>query len=205
MATDSATTYPALPTTPAGVAFAEYSVEAAAAFIPSVGTIAANATPPVVAVVSPTPATAPGAAGGFPADYDAAAFVPIVLDVTDALPGLSIVTVVATIDGELEVVFFDDQFWGAYSTSGLSAIADGDRFTLRRNGGWPGSGSLGDVKLKVDAVDGAGNRTTVEYSWILPSSAAEVLEGSVAVTGIDPAEHVDEALARLPHYLAKLP
>lgn len=116
-----------------------------------------TATPgaPTITVVSPTPGVAAGQPGGFPADPDAAAIVPIVLDVVDPNPGNRLVVVVArylATDAE-EVVYRRGQFRGNYiAGSSQLAITSGVRLTCRRDGGWPGSPTF-----EIDAVDADGN------------------------------------------------
>jgi hypothetical protein len=119
-----------------------------------------DTTPPTIAIVSPTPGVAPGAPGGFPADLATARDTPIVLDVTDVTPGNRYICVVARFRGAVgeEVVYRRGSFRGLYAGySSSTAISNGTRLSVRRQGGWPGSNSLDDVTFEIDAVDAAGN------------------------------------------------
>lgn len=114
-----------------------------------------DTTPPTITVISPTPGVAPGDPGGFAADWLAARNTPIVLQITDASPGLAYVAVIATLPGGVEeVVYRRGTFRGNYA--GLSsqlAIANGIQLSVRHADGWP----PGSVSFSIDPIDGAGN------------------------------------------------
>lgn len=110
---------------------------------------------PVIAVVSPTPGVAPGDPGGFPADFDAAAATPIVLDITDVAPGVQLALVCARFVGSdaEEVVYRAGGFRGNYIThSSQTVIANGIRLSCRRDGGWPSQ-----PVFSANVVDADGN------------------------------------------------
>ncbi len=120
---------------------------------------------PDVSIVSPDLAVAPGEAGGFPADYRAAAVTPIVLEIVDSAPGNRIVTIVfqqeasATTHKLEEVIYRRGAFRGGYiAGSWQEAITDGVRLHCVRAEGWPGSDAPAWT-LSVDAVDEDGNLT----------------------------------------------
>lgn len=97
--------------------------------------------PPVVIIVSPPIGTRIGAN------------TPLVLDVTDNV-ALRNVILYARFSGRVaaEVVHDGGCFLAPYTASSRSNLANGFQFTLRRQGGWPGSPSL-----SVRAFDTAGN------------------------------------------------
>lgn len=119
---------------------------------------------PTITVVSPTPGVAPGLPGGFPKSFAQAKDTEIVLQVTDPA-GLADVVVLATFlnyptpgNQIVEAVFRRGAFLGNYLTLSYQvAIVDGVELHCRRVDGWPvGTGTLGDVKFSVDAIDDAG-------------------------------------------------
>lgn len=105
--------------------------------------------PPTITVVSPTPPN------GFPADWTVAKDTPVVLQVTDPVPGVEYVAVTVVYDGtNEEVVYRRGSFRGAYAgLSSQTSIANGIELTVRRDGGWlPGT-----MTFTADALDGDGN------------------------------------------------
>lgn len=128
-------------------------------YIVTAGSVA-DVTPPTITLVSPA------APGGFPVDYATAKDTEIVLDITDLAPGNRYICLVARLGGGTappasiaeEVVYRRGAFRGAYLALSFSeAIANGIRLHCRRVGGWPGSGTVGDVTFELDALDQAGN------------------------------------------------
>lgn len=150
-----------------------------AVLLPSPGQFSAGV-PPTVEVVSPTT----GDPSGFPADYQAAKSTPIIIDAYDeaAVPGLEIVEVFARFIGQavVETVYRNGGFRGNYiAGSSQAAITNGVRLSIRRDENWPGSATLGDVTIDVDALDGDGNRTTTSFAWALPASTTVIAESEV--------------------------
>jgi hypothetical protein len=133
-------------------------------------------TAPVISVVSPTPNTAPGAAGGMPASYASAAFTPIVVDVTDA-DGASVIAYIHVtakfLDGSAESVYHAGAFVGGYiAESYQNGIANGYRLNILRAAGWPGASKGGNlaVGLVIDVVDTGGGVTSAEVYFEMPQA-----------------------------------
>lgn len=119
-----------------------------------------DTTPPTIAIVSPTPNTTPGTAGAFSADWQTARFTPIVIDITDAAPGIEYACVVVTYPGSTTetVVYRRGSFRGAFvGLSTSTVIANGLRLSILPLNGWPSSDALLDVTFDVDVIDGDGN------------------------------------------------
>jgi hypothetical protein len=154
MATDSGTTYPALPTTPAGVANTEFSVESAAAFIPSVGTVF-DVTAPIVTLLSPTEGELPGTRAE-------ARFVPVTIRITDSNGLRSVMVVVSYVGDTHRYLAFDSEladnngFVAEFvsSAAATSVVGTTQRdVTLLPVGGWPG-----DIEaIRAVAYDRGGN------------------------------------------------
>lgn len=124
---------------------------------------AKDTTPPTIAVVSPTPGVVNGQPGGFSSDPAIARTTPIIIDITDATPGLLYVCIVCSYPGSVDgiEVYRRGAFRGSFfGSSSVAAIANGLRFTILPNGGWPDAldpATLTDIRWDVDAIDGDGN------------------------------------------------
>jgi hypothetical protein len=128
-------------------------------FIPQLGTLPADAEPPVIGNVAPLPDLAPGSPGAFPSSYGTARMTPIELDVTDIEPGLALVVLSCTITGVpgTATVYRDDEFCEGYAVASTATpIAGGLHFEIVRDDGWPAGA---EVTIDVDGVDAAGNVT----------------------------------------------
>ena len=159
---------------------------------------AGDTTPPTVTAVSPDPDAAPGDVGGFSADFEEATDTPIVLQIADTTPGVALVMVVARFIGSsvVEVAYRDGAFRGNYIAGSSQVIASNITLTIRRDEGWPGSGTNGDVVLDVDAVDGDGNWTSESFLYTLPESVTIEAEPEPAPAS-GTVDHVTAALARV--------
>lgn len=125
-----------------------------------IGGSVADTTAPSIVVVSPTPDTNPGDPGGFPADYGTAKDTEVVVQVTDASPGLQYVAVsVVFTGGVAEIVYRGGSFMGGYVQNSYQLpISSGGELHLKRTGGWPGvAGLVSGMTFYVDAIDKAGN------------------------------------------------
>lgn len=148
---------------------------------------------PVITVVSPTPSTAPGAAGGFSADSATARATAIIIDVTDDVL-LSYLTVTNTLTGEWIYRSSSGLFGTAYVGSTAAAITGGKRLTILPAAKWPTSTNF--VQLTVDAVDNTGGVTSQSYVWDLPAPVTVSAPVVAPVAGAR--DHVAIALGRLP-------
>ena len=129
-------------------------------FGPTSGGAAKDTTAPTITIVSPTPGVAPGAPGGFSADWQTARMTPIVVDVTDVTPGIGYLCFVAKYPGWAEEinVYRRGAFRGSFlGLSNIAAIANGFRLTILPLTGWPSSDALNDITFDVDAIDADGN------------------------------------------------
>ena len=131
---------------------------------PSAGTPGVG---PTITVVSPTPGAEPGAAGGFPADFNTAKDTEIVLQITDT-DGLRDVVVLATFlnyptigNNIIEGIYRRGSFLGNYVKFSFQVtITNGIELHCRRTDGWPvGTDTLGDIQFSVDAIDDTGALT----------------------------------------------
>lgn len=145
-----------------------------------------------IVATSPTPATDPGDAGGFPASASAAADTPIVLEVT----GASLVLVTARRGaGDEEIVYRDDGFRGAFVARSVQAGAL--TLTILPDEGW-----LADVVIAVDAFGPDGGASAhEEFGWFLPRQPEAVAVEPVAAGSTD---YLADALALLPWQLGQL-
>lgn len=124
------------------------------------GGVAKDTVAPTITIVSPTPGVAPGAPGGFSADWQTARMTPIVVDVTDVTPGIGYLCFVAKYPGVVDEanVYRRGAFRGSFlGLSSIGAIANGFRLTILPINGWPSSDVLNDITFDVDAIDGDGN------------------------------------------------
>lgn len=116
-----------------------------------------DTTPPTIEIISPTPGVAPGEPGGFPRRMADAKVTPIVCEITDLTSPISVLVLsVAIGTGDLEVAYRDGIFVGDFvKNSFREDIADGYRFTLLPDDGWPSLDTDNYyVRLAVDAADG---------------------------------------------------
>jgi hypothetical protein len=161
------------------------------------GSMGGDMTAPTIAVVSPTPSTPPGTDDGFPADFTSAAATPIIIDITDADPGVAFIVITNETSGEV-TVFRGLNFLGDYIAEGSSdAISDGYELSILPSAGWPKPSDVtaqSFIKLRVDAIDGAGNWATASFVWTLPAPQTAVVPSSEPIEGID---HVALAIDRL--------
>lgn len=148
---------------------------------------------PVITVVSPTPSTTPGAAGGFSADSAVARATPITIDITDDVL-LSYATVTNTMTGEWVYQSSTGLFGSAYVGSTAAAISGGKRLTILPAKNWPTSSNY--VQFTVDAVDNTGGVTSQQFVWNLPAPVTVSAPAVTPVTGAR--DHVAIALGRLP-------
>lgn len=124
------------------------------------GGAAGDTTPPVIAVVSPTPGAAPGSPGGFPANWQLARVTPIVVRITDLAPGNQYQALVCRFPGIADelVVYRRGAFRGQFAgTSSEVAIVNGKELSILPQTGWPSAAALHDITFELDALDGAGN------------------------------------------------
>lgn len=167
-----------------------------------------DVTAPVVVSISPTPDTAPGEPGGFPAIRNAALLVPVVINVSDetnlVYVGVSAryfgsrATLNAGAIGVEEEIYRAGQFQGRYQTAS-SQVDDGTlTLTVMRDGGWGGR----FIRFSVDAVDAGGNVTSEQFVWELPVPQTSVVESLEEATS-GAVDYVSEGINRLPLVLRK--
>jgi hypothetical protein len=110
---------------------------------------AGDTVPPTITVVSPS------IPSGFPVDWSVAKDVPVVLNVTDTVPGVEYISVTVVFSGgKEETIYRRGLFRGDYAgLSTQSVITNGLQLVARRSGGWP----PGSMTFTVDALDGDGN------------------------------------------------
>lgn len=158
---------------------------------------AGDSTAPTIAAISPTPGVAPGVAGGFPASYSDAKATPIVLDITDADPGLAFLVVTNETDGAA-TVYRGSNYLGDYvEASSSKSIANGVELSILPASGWPAAAdrsAQNPIKLRVDAIDGAGNLASSSFVWTLPAAQTAVVVTPEPVAGVD---HTQLAIDRL--------
>lgn len=126
----------------------------------SIAAAVGDTTPPSIAIISPTPSTAPGSPGGFSSDWATARITPIILEVTDLTPGIQYLALVCRYAGATDelVVYRRGTLRGSFvGTSSVSVITNGLRLSVLPQGGWPSSDALNDVTFEIDALDAAGN------------------------------------------------
>lgn len=157
---------------------------------------------PVITIVSPTPNTVPGTGGAFSASYAVAAATPIVVTFTDAdgAPDLMFVQVIAKyLDGTTEAVYrTSDSFVARYAAASTTAtITNGISLGIRRDLGWPSAGiSPLAVTFQIDAIDFAGNASTLTVSWQLPSAPPFTPAPQVGET-VDPDSNIVKLLTAI--------
>ena len=153
---------------------------------------AAAEDPATITAVEPTPNTAPGDAGGFPADAGVAAFTPIVIDVVDADSFL----VTVTHGADPEAIAYRAGLRGAYvAGSTVTSPAAGTlRLSLVPDGGWSA-----DAVVTVEAHRTGADAATFGATYLLPRAVetAPVVEVSTGAVDL-----LDGAFALLPSYLA---
>ena len=151
-----------------------------------IGGTAVDTTAPVIASVTPTPNTAPGAAGGMSATYSIAAATPIVVNVTDASGSGAIAYIQVTalfLDGSAEAAYRLGAFVGKYiAGSSQAAITNGIQLKLGRAGGWPGASAGGNlaVGIQVDAIGTDGVIASATFYYQMPPTVASAA-GPVAL------------------------
>jgi len=157
---------------------------------------------PEIAAVSPTPGVAPGEPGGFPNVRRDAEVMPVELLVSDDDSGIAYVSITLRVYGDdatygtEHVVYRDAEFKSPFRESSTSGTVQELAFEIVRTGGWAGR----YLEFSVDAIDAAGNKTSVMYIYELPAGVTEiddedVDEGDELIETID---HVARALDRLP-------
>jgi hypothetical protein len=120
-----------------------------------------DATPPTITIVSPDIDDDPGNAGAFSADWEIARMTPIVLEITDAAPGIEYACLVCRYPGAVDeiTVYRRGAFRGQFL--GLSSVITDTGTTLRLSilplNGWPSSDAVSDIVFDVDVVDSDGN------------------------------------------------
>ena len=125
-------------------------------------------TPPEIDLVSPE---------DFSETFATATATPVVLDVTDASPGLRTVTIFASGSGltGVQTVYYSGAYTPSFSSSSsTTAISGGTRFSVLPERGWSG----GTLTLTVEAVDQDGNHSEETFTWSITSQAAAVSSGS---------------------------
>ena len=123
-----------------------------------------DTTPPTITKVSPV---------AFDADYAVARVTPIVVDITDATPGLGTI-VVTKADS---VVYFGSPvaaYGVAYTGSSIVAITNGYRLSFYPTAGW----DSGALALTVVAIDGDGNMASLGISLDVPYPSGVTVDGS---------------------------
>lgn len=120
--------------------------------------------PPTITKVSPA---------SFDADYSVARVTPVVIDITDATPGVDFIVV--TSGSTLVYYGTPTGSWGAdYTGSSFTAISGGYRLSILPTAGWP-SGAL---SLLITGIDSHGNLATLTVSLTVPSAAQDSLQAS---------------------------
>lgn len=121
-----------------------------------------DTTAPTVTKVSPA---------AFNPSYSVAQSEPVVVDITDATPGLGFMVVTS---GD-SVVYYGTPT-GAYGTaylgSTVTAITNGYRLSILPADGW----SSGTLTLTVAALDSVGNLTTLVISLMVPAADQETIQ-----------------------------
>jgi len=152
-----------------------------------------DTTPPTITAISPTPAVAAGDPGGFP-NSSAAFTTPIIVEATDAFPGIvyESVTVrmfgVSGLDQDAEqVAFRAGSFKPPYD--GTSEIV-GDQLSILPADGWRGT----YVVLEMDVIDIDGNLAHEELVYQLPTTARAIAAEAEA----EEVDAVTAAINRLP-------
>jgi hypothetical protein len=82
---------------------------------------------------------------------------PIVLEVQDVTNALGKVIILVSWPGKGDYAWDGDAFSDDYAGSTVETISDGFRYTLRRALGWPVPMPETDMRIRVFAVDVAGN------------------------------------------------
>jgi hypothetical protein len=120
--------------------------------------------PPTITIISPTPGVAPGAPGGFSADWQIARMTPVVARVADLAPGNRYQAIVLRYAGTVDeiTVYRRGAFRGGFvGPSTVTAInATTLEFSFRPATGWPPLAASVTFSLELDALDGAGNLAT---------------------------------------------
>lgn len=127
-------------------------------FADGVASVVTDPDSPVVTIVSPTPGVEPGQPGGFPASYSAARATPIIIRITDLVPGIGFALLVAvhpSWPGEV-VVLRRGAFKWPFDVGSTLEVIDPTTIevTLYHRDGWPPGDGLG---FYADAIDEVGN------------------------------------------------
>lgn len=106
--------------------------------------------------------------------YSVARVEPVVVDITDASPGLALISVITG----SSVIYFGTPT-GAYgssylTTSTITAISNGYRLSILPIAGW----SAGALTIVVTAMDGDGNASSLTISLTVPAAAADTEDAS---------------------------
>lgn len=128
--------------------------------------------PPMIAIISPTPSTDPGEAGGFAADFPTASTTPIIVEITDDT-GIDVALITELGTSDEVVVFRASNFRGRFvASSNQVPITGGARLEMIEAGGWAPATDPSQkrtITMTFAVVDTVGNAVLETHSWILPA------------------------------------
>lgn len=121
----------------------------------TIESVIADTTPPVINLISPTEF----------GDYSSARTTPVVIEVTDQVPGLRLVSILVSGAGftGTVVVYYDGSFFSPFTSSTDANISLGKQFSLLPENGW----SPGTLEIVVTAVDQDGNLAAETFEWVI--------------------------------------
>lgn len=153
------------------------------------GDISAVGLAPVITPISPVPGASPGDPGGFAASFTLAAQTPIVIDVTEAFPGVSYINVL--IDGFLA---YRNAWVAEYiAESFVTSVTDGTELHILPAGGWHPSGpatSTSYITVQVDAIDLGGGLSSTTFVYELPAQSTAISPPAPAVAPLPTAADI---------------
>lgn len=122
---------------------------------------------PVITLVSPEE---------FDGDFAVATVTPIIITVTDADPGLGLVTILVSGAGfsGTQLVYANGAFVSPFTASTASNITNGTTFSFKPAGGW----EAGELEVTVIAMDGNGNMATYTNTWTVVPAEASSFNGA---------------------------
>lgn len=152
-----------------------------------------------ITAVSPALDAAPGSPGAFPANYQIAKKIPIVIDVTDAGGVIEYlaVTVRYTPDDPESTAYRDGLLrTGFVLNSSVTAVSGGVELTLLPDDFWTSVPTgPGYIIADIDAIDSTGSASSTEFIWQLPASTPAVIEVPAVPLGV--IDHIAVALSRV--------
>ena len=156
--------------------------------------------PPMIAIISPSTDTTPGAPGGFAADYPTASTTPIIVEITDDT-GIDVALITELGSPDEVVVFREANFRGRFVMGSTQIpIIGGSRLEMVEVEGWAAATDptmKRTITLTFAVVDTVGNAVLETHSWILPAkNTSPPLPGGG--TDEDDVELATEAINLLP-------